>query len=908
MKPHHRWTKTFPSFHCNWLPKPESKQFFATFFLCLILLSFSVQADSTLVSITPEESTLSTDSQGSIRLQCNPTEPVKAFECGISFDPTYIQIINVTEGDFFTGYSTFFNNGSIDNTNGTIEHIYGLVMGPGNSSAPGDLITIHFLSSAQTGQSLINITGLGVTNESQYLPVSSQNGSLMVHQHIILSNPQPVHQSTVSTLQQNRLNITINHTTGGLFDYHITTSPAVGNSSATGVTNDSFTVLLSSLSFDTSYTWMVAVQDQSTGLWTNQSYQFSTQADPNQDDDDDGGGGGGGFLPPPVEEENTAPSRPMITGPTMIETNTSYQFTVISSDEDNDSIRYLLHWDDGNSSTWTAYAASNQSIIFNHSWNDPGNVSIMVLAQDSNGDNSSWSTPHQIQISENRSSEPYQNPVTLDFDSVQFANTTVSFSLDISNLSSSNISSIHWDFNGHHLENITSPRFSFETAGIYPVTVTIIDSLGNQYQHTREITVTSTAASVQQSLPVEPSRFMVQLFIGGISVLAVLFVFKFREHILYLFIRTDQQLIQQQSQQSSPNLMDDSASTLSSYAAPVQQGRPMSMPVSYAETSPQVTEDEHDTADQPLYGDSDLGFQEPLAAEPDLASSMNTADSIESSIDSLIDDPEKQRDIKPDDFGSVNNKEDTHPSITQDLLNELKNRTQPAQENRSVESTVQEEKPQSVEHEIDRLFNKDSSPDEHHHFEPAMQTSNIGTHSDDDIIAELRAAEQDKKMNIASDIGEQQDSEENMHFNEDTIDALLHHNDTVEKNSTAQKQDLTLASHETKDPTVDEDIIAELHKQDHHLPEIDDDEDILPVQPETPDPIAAEHHSDSIIEEQNTSSSDPFRYETDLDDPIATEPIMESTQNNNTDIDSIESHIDHLEHKKKIGQVEPNDE
>jgi len=109
-----------------------------------------------------------------------PTIPIKAFEFRVRFNASLVQAIEVTEGDIFEGYETFFSNGIIDNVNGTIENIYNLILGQGNTTNNGTLVDIAFISQDVEGQSSVRLYGCGVTNETMYIPINIVNGSITV--------------------------------------------------------------------------------------------------------------------------------------------------------------------------------------------------------------------------------------------------------------------------------------------------------------------------------------------------------------------------------------------------------------------------------------------------------------------------------------------------------------------------------------------------------------------------------------------------------------------------------------------------------------------------------------------------------------------------------------------------------
>jgi len=154
--------------------------------MVLIILSFfngNVLADDPLtniVSIVPEDETISSDIF-SINVTCTPSENVKSYELELSFDPTVFTITSVSEGDFFTGYDTFFSDGTIDNSAGTVTDIYGLIVGPGTIDSTGVLISLT-CSVVSEGSCMMQITSVGLTNESSYLSVNTINETITIDQ------------------------------------------------------------------------------------------------------------------------------------------------------------------------------------------------------------------------------------------------------------------------------------------------------------------------------------------------------------------------------------------------------------------------------------------------------------------------------------------------------------------------------------------------------------------------------------------------------------------------------------------------------------------------------------------------------------------------------------------------------
>ena len=79
---------------------------------------------------------------------------------------------------------------------------------------------------------------------------------------------------------------------------------------------------------------------------------------------------------------NNPPTTPLVTGPLSGHTNISYQYTMISTDPDNDMLQYIILWGDGTQNT-TQPLESGQSLSLSHLWNARGFYTLRIYAQDS---------------------------------------------------------------------------------------------------------------------------------------------------------------------------------------------------------------------------------------------------------------------------------------------------------------------------------------------------------------------------------------------------------------------------------------------------------------------------------------------------------------------------------------------
>lgn len=148
----------------------------------IILLSLGGQvlgADTSVIVQSPT-GTIYPGQTFTVTVYCSPTRPVKSYEFKVNYDKNVVKALSVTEGNFFSGYQTFFSPGIIDNTNGNIKNIYNLIVGAGTVVNPGNFVIITF-EALNYGLVNITLTNLGVTNETAYIPVTLTNGVVNIY-------------------------------------------------------------------------------------------------------------------------------------------------------------------------------------------------------------------------------------------------------------------------------------------------------------------------------------------------------------------------------------------------------------------------------------------------------------------------------------------------------------------------------------------------------------------------------------------------------------------------------------------------------------------------------------------------------------------------------------------------------
>ena len=464
--------------------------------LSALSVSTTVTADDfeTTVYINPSSQTVFLEDTFTIGVYCAPGQPIKSFEFKLSFNASLLQVNSVTEGDIFDGYATFFNSGTIDNNAGSIVDVYGLILGSGNISNNGTLVNISITAKSTIGTSSLNLYGVGVTNETEYVSIAVNNGSAIVRSadnNPILSSPNPTNGLANVPISTASLSINIQDPDGDTFNYTISTSPNIGSSSGNESSNGSKSCSISGLDYSTTYTWYVSCMDTGSGNWTNKSYWFTTESNGG-----DGDGDGGGLPPPGGDTNDTpgqnnppeAPVKP--SGPTFVEMGVEYIFMSSTYDTNEEQIRYRFDWGDGNYSNWSDFMSSNTSVSMSHYWSLISNYSIRVMAQDENGSNSSWSPALSVTVSQAESGEI--PPVAdVNVSGNVSANQIITFDALDSFDPDGNIVSYQWDFGDGTNGSGASPEHVYENPGEYTVTLVITDNNGNTYSKTMTVDIAS---------------------------------------------------------------------------------------------------------------------------------------------------------------------------------------------------------------------------------------------------------------------------------------------------------------------------------------------------------------------------------------------------------------------------------
>ena len=110
----------------------------------------------TYINVTPLTQTVQTGESFFLAVTVNPGEVLEGIQLGITFNPSFLSITGVREGDLFEGITRYFSEGSIDNLNGTITDIYTTAIA-GNVADPGVFVIMNATAQNLSGMSTFSI-------------------------------------------------------------------------------------------------------------------------------------------------------------------------------------------------------------------------------------------------------------------------------------------------------------------------------------------------------------------------------------------------------------------------------------------------------------------------------------------------------------------------------------------------------------------------------------------------------------------------------------------------------------------------------------------------------------------------------------------------------------------------------
>ena len=184
------------------------KKLISTSILILFLVNFVVinslaQTTTTTIPyshvyVDPVRQTADVGDTVIVKIEVSDVTDLYVFQFDITFDPTVLEAVSISEGDFLSSHGTTTGlAGTIDNTLGTITGTTCALTGATGATGSGTLATITFNALAD-GTSNIVLSNVVLSNSSaSEIPSTSEDGSVTVVTGIITTTTTPVTTTTL---------------------------------------------------------------------------------------------------------------------------------------------------------------------------------------------------------------------------------------------------------------------------------------------------------------------------------------------------------------------------------------------------------------------------------------------------------------------------------------------------------------------------------------------------------------------------------------------------------------------------------------------------------------------------------------------------------------------------------------
>jgi len=304
------------------------------------------------------------------------------------------------------------------------------------------------------------------------------------------------------------ITFTVNQSRNQSINYSFTSNPTIGSTTGSLTGNETLTIDFSSLSYDTSYEVQLSLSMNQSAhqslipLSFISKLLFISEKAPETPTQSSSPPSGGGMPPmPPIEpeeEENLPPERPLPPqGSLHLNQYEVSNFTVSSWDQNDDSIRFQINWDDGSISNWSRFVSSNETVTFTKSFSKSKDYKIRVRAQDEIGLNSSWSNELIVNVSckKNETEESENSEIVATVNS-ETGETQFFIKNDTSDLQEK---TIVWDFGDGTILEGPSSQHHYTKPGTYTVKVTVTDEQGNSTMKTYNVIIPEPQQQVDTS-------------------------------------------------------------------------------------------------------------------------------------------------------------------------------------------------------------------------------------------------------------------------------------------------------------------------------------------------------------------------------------------------------------------------
>ncbi len=158
--------------------------------------------DESTVTVTPDDQIVTPNQPFTIDVRVDPETPIVAAQFDLQFDSSMVRANSVSEGNLLKqdGAGTLFNS-TINNSEGTVTDVYGVIVGKTNVSSEGIFATISMTAGNKTGISELNLSNVRVLDTSiTDVPISISNATVLVDTAPVLNSIDSKSVSESNTL------------------------------------------------------------------------------------------------------------------------------------------------------------------------------------------------------------------------------------------------------------------------------------------------------------------------------------------------------------------------------------------------------------------------------------------------------------------------------------------------------------------------------------------------------------------------------------------------------------------------------------------------------------------------------------------------------------------------------------
>jgi hypothetical protein len=135
------------------------------------------------VTLSPSQLQVEENEEFTLDIMIESDVNVSGAEMQLAYDPTLVEVVSITEGNFFKqgGESTIFSKGTIDNELGTVTNIYSVIMGDDTMLDRDVFATIKLQAKDNSGITGLEMKNVVITNSAgDKLPVTIINSEIAV--------------------------------------------------------------------------------------------------------------------------------------------------------------------------------------------------------------------------------------------------------------------------------------------------------------------------------------------------------------------------------------------------------------------------------------------------------------------------------------------------------------------------------------------------------------------------------------------------------------------------------------------------------------------------------------------------------------------------------------------------------